>query len=79
MQGRNANSNNSSSYQRDVYCTVALDQEEISRTHTVERTLAPFFCEEYQFEIPRKFRYLAIYVWDRDRHLKQDRAIGKVY
>lgn len=78
MQGRNANSNNSSNYQRDVYCTVALDQEEISRTHTVERTLAPFFCEEYQFEIPRKFRFLAIYVWDRDRHLKQDRAIGKI-
>lgn len=63
---------------RDVYCTVALDQEEISRTQTVERTLAPFFGDEYQFEIPRKFRYLAIYVWDRDKHLKQDKAIGKI-
>lgn len=57
---------------------MALDQEEISRTPTVERTLSPFFGEEYQFEIPRKFRYLAVYVWDRDKHLKQDKAIGKI-
>lgn len=71
LQGRNGET-------RDVYCTVALDQEEIMRTATVERTLDPFFCEEYQFEIPRKFRYLAVYLYDRDRHLKQDRAIGKI-
>lgn len=57
---------------------MALDQEEISRTPTVERTLSPFFGEEYQFEIPRKFRYLSVYVWDRDKHLKQDKAIGKI-
>lgn len=64
---------------RDVYCTVALDQEEVSRTPVVERTLAPFFGEEFQFEIPRKFRYLAVYVWDRDsKHVKQDRPIGKI-
>lgn len=55
-----------------------MDQEEISRTPTIERTLSPFFGEEYQFEIPRKFRYLAVYIWDRDKHLKQDKAIGKI-
>lgn len=55
-----------------------MDQEEITRTQTIERTLSPFFGEEYQFEIPRKFRYLAVYVWDRDKHLKQDKAIGKI-
>lgn len=55
-----------------------MDQEEITRTPTVERTLSPFFGEEYQFEIPRKFRYLAVYIWDRDKHLKQDKAIGKI-
>lgn len=61
-----------------VYCTIALDQEEICRTPTIEG-LAPFFGEEYEFKIPRKFRQLSIYVWDRDRHLKgHDRAIGKV-
>lgn len=63
---------------RDVYCTVALDQEEICRTPTIERTLAPFFGEEYQFEIPRKFRFLSVYLWDRDKHLKQDKPIGKI-
>lgn len=55
-----------------------MDQEEITRTPTIERTLSPFFGEEYQFEIPRKFRYLAVYIWDRDKHLKQDKAIGKI-
>lgn len=77
LQGRNNCTNGSNAY-RDVYCTVALDQEEITRTPTIERTLSPFFGEEYQFEIPRKFRYLAVYVWDRDKHLKQDKAIGKI-
>lgn len=77
LQGRN-NTNGSAAVGRDVYCTVALDQEEISRTPTIERTLSPFFGEEYQFEIPRKFRYLSVYVWDRDKHLKQDKAVGKI-
>lgn len=78
LQGRNNCTNGSTAAFRDVYCTVALDQEEITRTPTIERTLSPFFGEEYQFEIPRKFRYLAVYVWDRDKHLKQDKAIGKI-
>ncbi|XP_034947168.1 ras GTPase-activating protein 3 [Chelonus insularis] len=63
---------------RDVYCALSLDQEEIFRTSTIERTLDPFFGEEFQFEVPRKFRYLGIYVYDRDRHLKQDKILGKV-
>ncbi|XP_046607580.1 uncharacterized protein LOC124298935 [Neodiprion virginianus] len=63
---------------RDVYCALSLDQEEIFRTTTMERTLNPFFGEEFQFEVPRKFRYLSIYVYDRDRHLKQDKILGKV-
>lgn len=57
---------------------MALDQEEICRTPTIERTLSPFFGEEYQFEIPRKFRFLSVYIWDRDKHLKQDKPIGKI-
>ncbi|EAT48915.1 AAEL000093-PA [Aedes aegypti] len=80
--GRNGNNCGSSSSgskeNRDVYCTIALDQEEICRTPTIERTLSPFFGEEYQFEIPRHFRYLSVYVWDRDRHLKQDKPYGKI-
>ncbi|XP_061709905.1 GTPase-activating protein isoform X1 [Cydia pomonella] len=63
---------------RDIYCVLSLDQEEIFRTSTMERTLNPFFGEEFQFEVPRRFRYLSIYVFDRDKHLKQDRVLGKV-
>ncbi|XP_026467337.1 LOW QUALITY PROTEIN: GTPase-activating protein-like [Ctenocephalides felis] len=36
------------------------------------------FREEFQFEIPRTFRHLCVYVFDRDRHLRQDRPVGKV-
>ncbi|KAL7035982.1 hypothetical protein ACKWTF_008647 [Chironomus riparius] len=68
---------NTSSTTKDVYCTVALDQEEICRTQS-QRNQAPFFGEEFSFEIPRKFRYLSVYVLERDRHLKQDKAIGKI-
>ncbi|XP_035900051.1 GTPase-activating protein isoform X2 [Anopheles stephensi] len=80
LVGRSSNggSGTSSKENRDVYCTIALDQEEICRTPTIERTLSPFFGEEYQFEIPRPFRYLSVYVWDRDRHLKQDKPYGKI-
>ncbi|KAJ0181311.1 hypothetical protein K1T71_003396 [Dendrolimus kikuchii] len=63
---------------RDTYCVLSLDQEEIFRTSTMERTLDPFFGEEFQFEVPRRFRYLSIYVFDRDKHLKQDKVLGKV-
>lgn len=39
---------------------------------------SPFFSEDFQFEVPRRFRYLSVYIYDRDRHLKQDKIIGKV-
>lgn len=61
-----------------MYCTLSLDQEEIFRTTTIERTLDPFFGDEFQFDVPRQFRYLSVYVYDRDRHLKQDKVLGKV-
>lgn len=65
---------------RDVYCTIALDQEEICRTPKVSGSLKNdyLFCDEFQFEIARKFRFLTVYLWDRDKHLKQDKAIGKI-
>nr|CAI5844234.1 unnamed protein product [Callosobruchus analis] len=67
-----------SATQRDVFCTLSLDQEEIFRTCTVYQTLSPFFGEEFQFEVPRNFRFISIYVFDRDRHLKQNKVLGKV-
>lgn len=39
---------------------------------------SPFFGEEFEFEVPRKFRYLSVYVYDRDRPSKNDRMLGKV-
>ncbi|CAH1118062.1 unnamed protein product [Phaedon cochleariae] len=63
---------------RDVYCTLSLDQEEIFRTSTVYQSLSPFFGEEFQFEVPRDFRFISVYVFDRDKHLKQDKILGKV-
>lgn len=40
--------------------------------------ISPFFSEDFQFEVPRRFRYLSVYIYDRDRSLKQDKVIGKV-
>ncbi|KAL1490589.1 hypothetical protein ABEB36_013257 [Hypothenemus hampei] len=64
---------------RDVYCTLSLDQEEIFRTTTAYQTLSPFFGEEFQFDVPRNFRFISIYVFDRDRQKNnQDKVLGKV-
>lgn len=63
---------------RDVYCSIGLDREEIFRTPTSEKTLNPYFGEEFQFEVPRKFRFLSLYIYDRDKSVKQDKALGKV-
>ncbi|CAK1548379.1 unnamed protein product [Leptosia nina] len=71
--------NNGAACTRDIYCVLSLDQEEIFRTSTIERSLNPFFGEEFQFEVPRRFRYLSIYVFDRDKQAsKQDKVLGKV-
>lgn len=67
--------NHSSGSLRDIFCVLSLDQEEIFRTSTIERTLNPFFGEEFQFSVPRRFRYLSVYVYDRD---KTDKVLGKV-
>ena len=39
---------------------------------------SPFFGEEFQFDIPREFRFLCVYVRDRDRPMKTDKIVGKV-
>ncbi|KAG8237572.1 hypothetical protein J437_LFUL003296 [Ladona fulva] len=73
--------NHGSVGQREIYCTLSLDQEEIFRTSTSERSLNPFFGEEFQFEVPRHFRYLSVYIHDRgerDRSARVEKALGKV-
>ncbi|GAB6021126.1 hypothetical protein CHUAL_003760 [Chamberlinius hualienensis] len=63
---------------RDCFCTLSLDQEEIFRTATADKTLSPYFGEEFQFEVPRKFRFLSLYIYDRDKAMKQVKVLGKV-
>uniref|UniRef100_A0A8D1DRI8 Ras GTPase-activating protein 3 n=1 Tax=Sus scrofa TaxID=9823 RepID=A0A8D1DRI8_PIG len=62
---------------RDCYCTVNLDQEEVFRTKIVEKSLCPFYGEDFYCEIPRSFRHLSFYVFDRDV-FRRDSIIGKV-
>ncbi|KAF7282506.1 ras GTPase activating protein 1 isoform X2 [Rhynchophorus ferrugineus] len=78
-EGKNIPPRNHASTPRDIYCTLTLDQEEIFRTLTVYQCLNPFFGEEFQFDVPRNFRFISIYVFDRDRQTnKQDKVLGKV-
>ncbi|MEJ1285669.1 RAS p21 protein activator 2 [Cricetulus griseus] len=62
---------------RDCFCTINLDQEEVYRTQVVEKSLRPYFSEEFYFEIPRTFQYLSFYVYDKNV-LQRDLRIGKV-
>uniref|UniRef100_A0A2K6SGP9 RAS p21 protein activator 3 n=1 Tax=Saimiri boliviensis boliviensis TaxID=39432 RepID=A0A2K6SGP9_SAIBB len=62
---------------RDCYCTVNLDQEEVFRTKIVEKSLCPFYGEDFYCEIPRSFRHLSFYIFDRDV-FRRDSIIGKV-
>uniref|UniRef100_A0A8C0RQS8 RAS p21 protein activator 3 n=1 Tax=Canis lupus familiaris TaxID=9615 RepID=A0A8C0RQS8_CANLF len=62
---------------RDCYCTVNLDREEVFRTKIVEKSLCPFYGEDFYCEIPRSFRHLSFYIFDRDV-FRRDSIIGKV-
>uniref|UniRef100_A0A3Q1CYK3 RAS p21 protein activator 3 n=1 Tax=Amphiprion ocellaris TaxID=80972 RepID=A0A3Q1CYK3_AMPOC len=62
---------------RDCYCTVNLDQEEVFRTKIVEKSLCPFYGEDFYCEIPRSFRHLSFYVFDREV-FRRGSSIGKV-
>ncbi|XP_036400983.1 ras GTPase-activating protein 3-like isoform X2 [Megalops cyprinoides] len=62
---------------RDCYCTVNLDQEEVFRTKMIEKSLCPFYGEDFYCEIPRSFRHLSFYIFDRDV-FRRDSSIGKV-
>lgn len=41
-------------------------------------SMSVFFGEEFQFDIPREFRFLSFYLYDRDRPMKTDKIMGKV-
>lgn len=40
--------------------------------------MSVFFGEEFQFDIPREFRFLSFYLYERDRPMKTDKIMGKV-
>uniref|UniRef100_A0A8C7J8Z6 C2 domain-containing protein n=2 Tax=Salmonidae TaxID=8015 RepID=A0A8C7J8Z6_ONCKI len=61
---------------RDCYCTVNLDQEEVFRTKIIEKSLCPFYGEDFYCEIPRSFRHLSFYIFDRDV-FRRDSSIGE--
>uniref|UniRef100_A0A8C3URA3 RAS p21 protein activator 2 n=1 Tax=Catharus ustulatus TaxID=91951 RepID=A0A8C3URA3_CATUS len=61
----------------DFFCTINLDQEEVFRTQVVEKSLSPYFGEEFYFEIPRTFQWLSFYIYDKSV-LQKDLRIGKV-
>lgn len=63
---------------REAYCAISLDQEEIYSTAPAEKSLSPYFGDEYNFEVPRKFRFLSLYIYDRDRLNIQEKILGKV-
>ncbi|XP_033096106.1 ras GTPase-activating protein 3-like isoform X2 [Anneissia japonica] len=70
---------NLNSVAKDYYCCIKLDQEEVYRTATQEKTECPFWAEECEFGVPKKFRILAFYVYERDRLLKRlESIVGKV-
>uniref|UniRef100_A0A667YQ62 RAS p21 protein activator 2 n=1 Tax=Myripristis murdjan TaxID=586833 RepID=A0A667YQ62_9TELE len=52
-----------SNRQRDLctFCTVSLDQEEVFRTKVFDKSLSPFYGEDFYFEIPRPFQCLSFY------------------
>uniref|UniRef100_F6ZQ65 Ras GTPase-activating protein n=1 Tax=Ciona intestinalis TaxID=7719 RepID=F6ZQ65_CIOIN len=65
---------------RNTYCGVLLDQEVVSKTHIVEKSLSPFFQEEFDFDIPHHFRFLCFHFHDvqGDVLTKKDHVFAKV-
>ncbi|KAG7278973.1 hypothetical protein CRUP_036624 [Coryphaenoides rupestris] len=65
--------------QRDLctFCTISLDQEEVFRTRVFDKSLSPFYGEDFFFEIPRPFQYLSFYIYAKGS-FQRDLPVGKV-
>ncbi|XP_064614886.1 ras GTPase-activating protein 3-like isoform X2 [Liolophura sinensis] len=61
---------------RSTYCVLKLDNENIFKTSVVEKSSSPFYGEEFQGEIPRKFRFLSCYVYEAGH--RNEKVLGKV-
>uniref|UniRef100_A0A4W6EF97 RAS p21 protein activator 2 n=1 Tax=Lates calcarifer TaxID=8187 RepID=A0A4W6EF97_LATCA len=65
--------------QRDLctFCTISLDQEEVFRTKVYDKSVSPFYGEDFYFEIPRPFQCLSFYVYAKSV-FQRDLPVGKV-
>ncbi|XP_072317901.1 ras GTPase-activating protein 2 [Eucyclogobius newberryi] len=65
--------------QRDLctFCTISLDQEEVFRTKVFDKSVSPFYGEDFYFEIPRPFQCLSFYVYAKSV-FQRELPIGKV-
>uniref|UniRef100_A0A672HW83 RAS p21 protein activator 2 n=1 Tax=Salarias fasciatus TaxID=181472 RepID=A0A672HW83_SALFA len=65
--------------QRDLctFCTISLDQEEVFRTRVFDKSVTPFYGEDFYFEIPRPFQCLSFYVYAKSV-FQRDLPVGKV-
>ncbi|KAK6195833.1 hypothetical protein SNE40_001181 [Patella caerulea] len=75
-EAKNLPSHTVSNSGRSTFCSIKIDSETIYKTSVVEKSLNPFYGEEFQGEIPKKFRFLSFMVHDNGS--KTDKIIGKV-
>ncbi|XP_017207610.2 ras GTPase-activating protein 2 isoform X1 [Danio rerio] len=61
-----------------TFCTISLDQEEVYRTKVFEKSVSPFYSEDFYFEIPRPFQCLSFYVYAKSMFQIRDLPVGKV-
>uniref|UniRef100_A0A3B1IIC3 RAS p21 protein activator 2 n=1 Tax=Astyanax mexicanus TaxID=7994 RepID=A0A3B1IIC3_ASTMX len=78
-EGKNLGCGSGSNRLRDVgtFCTISLDQEEVFRTKVYEKSLSPFYGEDFYFEIPRPFQCLSFHVYAKSV-FQREQPVGKV-
>uniref|UniRef100_A0A4W5QXA9 RAS p21 protein activator 2 n=1 Tax=Hucho hucho TaxID=62062 RepID=A0A4W5QXA9_9TELE len=78
-EGKNLGPCSGPNRQRDLctFCTISLDQEEVFRTKVFDKSLSPFYSEDFYFEIPRPFQCLSFYVFAKGV-FQRDLPVGKV-
>uniref|UniRef100_I3JE30 RAS p21 protein activator 2 n=1 Tax=Oreochromis niloticus TaxID=8128 RepID=I3JE30_ORENI len=78
-EAKNLGSVSGPNRQRDLctFCTISLDQEEVFRTKVFDKSVCPFYGEDFYFEIPRPFQCLSFYVYAKSV-FQRDLPVGKV-
>ncbi|KAH9388626.1 Ras GTPase-activating protein 2 [Tyrophagus putrescentiae] len=82
-EAKNLQPKNGSNFLKDCFCSIKIDKnEELFQTHcSNEKTTHPFFGEEFSAEnIPHVFRYLSVYLYEREKTVNtvKNRPLGKV-